>query len=230
MKSVTFYPFNMAAGQAFVLPAEGEYFRIQSSAGSVSVTIEGSGTLPDLQAGQGIKNTPFKRLILRDTSGAANSGIILVGTEDFIDNRTYGVNSISGGSIDLTAATINSIARPVDQTGFFSDLSTPAANTPITIFSPGSNLNGALLLNANLQGTSLSSVYETMLHKASAPTSIADGSIVMVGEFRGTGSGGAFFTGNTLQEVIKIPAGQGLYCICNSPLTTAVRSARFRLL
>ena len=110
------YDFALTAGGIGIILAEGAYFRVQSSSGAVSVIVDGLGELPGLLAGQGIKSTPFKRLTLRDASGAANVGKILVSNEEFIDNRTYGVNSLDAATIAslkqnvvLDATTINSI-------------------------------------------------------------------------------------------------------------------------
>lgn len=96
MASFKLYDFTLSAGATVALLVEGEYFRIQEATGAVDVTVEGSGTLPGLLVGQGLKETPYKRLLIRDASGAANVGKILIASKEFIDNRTYGVTTISG--------------------------------------------------------------------------------------------------------------------------------------
>lgn len=107
-KAVRTYDFNLSAGQTSVILAEGEYFRIQSATGALDVTVEGVGTLPGLLAGQGMMDTPFKRLVLKDASGSTNSGTILVASREFIDNRTYGVMTISNqqGAFTHTQVTV----------------------------------------------------------------------------------------------------------------------------
>lgn len=227
MKSVAFYPFNMAAGGTFPIMAEGDYFRVQSALGSVSVTIEGSGTLPDLQSGQGIKDTPFKRLILRNTSGAANSGVILVASEEFVDNRTYGVNDLSAGSLQT-------IRQPLAQTGFYSSQSVLGANTAETVFSAASNLNGAVVLS--LYGTNfpLNGAQEAFISHTSAPANLATGSIVALSKALWPNAA-ATNIGSVIdnQQQIFLPAGQGLYFISSALMVGSIgllRSARFRLL
>jgi hypothetical protein len=224
MKSVTFYPFSMGAGKPFIVPAEGDYFRVQSSLGSISVTIEGAGTLPALQSGQGIKNTPFNRLILRDTSGAANSGVILVASEEFIDNRTYGVNDLSAGSL----ATLR---QPLASTGFYSSVAAIAANTAEQIFSPAANVNGAILLSASFSDSENAGFAASFVAKASAPANIADGEVIDSTSITVVAAvAGAFMR---LPKEQFISAGKGLYFISNSALTANQymnRSARFRLL
>lgn len=227
MKAVTSYPFSMNAGGTFQITTEGDYFRIQSALGSVSVTVEGSGTLPNLQAGQGIKNTPFKRLILHNTSGAANSGVILVASEEFIDNRTYGINDLSAGSL-------NALRQPLAPTGFFGDVSALTGNTAVQVFSPASNLNGAVLLSANMSSMLGAAVCtQTFIHKDSAPTSIVDGSVLLMSVAGGILSGSNYSAGANLPKEQFIPAGQGLYFV--SEVATPVvagnyRAARFILL
>lgn len=226
MKSVTEYPFSIASGGTYTLPAMGDYFRIQSSTGSISVTVEGAGTLPNLLSGQGIKNTPFRRLVLVNTSGALNTGTILIASEEFIDNRTFGVN-------DLSAGTINTLRQPLTQTGFFVDAAALTANTPVQVFSPGSNLNGAILLNADSSAFVASgSFVQTFITKASAPVSVVDGSVLMMAKITAT-TGASFWASGNLQKEQFIAAGQGLYFISNvntGSTSGDFRSARFRLL
>ena len=102
------YDFTLSAGGAIALLVEGSYFRIQSATGAVDVTVEGTGTLPGLLTGQGLKDTPFKRLVIKDVSGSANTGSILVASQEFIDNRTYGVTTISNtnGAYTQSTATV----------------------------------------------------------------------------------------------------------------------------
>ena len=227
MKSVTEYPFSIASGGTYTLPAMGDYFRIQSSTGTLNVTVEGAGTLPNLLSGQGIKNTPFQRLVLVNTSGALNTGTILIASEEFVDNRTFGVN-------DLSAGTINTLRQPLTATGFFTAITPIAANTPDTIFSPGSNVNGAILLSASFGLTNATSFpVGGFITKTSAPTSVVDGTPNFA-------SGSTALVASTYTAAAQmpcpqfIPAGQGLYFITDVASGGQnggnARFARFRLL
>jgi hypothetical protein len=84
------YDFTLTAGGSQVILVESAYFRIMTATGPVDVIGDTFGTLPAVEAGQGLQNTPYKRLTLRDASGAPNSGTILCSGDLFIDNRTIG--------------------------------------------------------------------------------------------------------------------------------------------
>ena len=233
-KTFTFqyYDFTLTAFGSQVLLVDAEYFRIQSQTGAVDVVVEGFGSLPGLLTGQGIKDTPFKRLVIRDASGAGNVGKILVASQEFVDNRTYGVQTISGGTLDLASTTIVQLNRPQAQSGFFSDQSVIVANTPVTVFSPGANTNGALLLSADANFyDNVNSGTSVFISKASAPASVIDGSILT----------GSFFTivQTNAGTQIRLPkeqyiaAGQGLYFIANHAMpsnTNSYRACRYKLL
>jgi len=90
------YDFNLTAGGSQTILAGGEYFRILSATGAIDLTVEGKGTMPDLLPGQAIKGLPFDRLVLRDKSGAPNSGSILVASSEFQDNKLQGAVSLTG--------------------------------------------------------------------------------------------------------------------------------------
>lgn len=224
MKSVTPYTFTLNAGQSLSLPVEGDYFRIQSATGAINVTVDGSGTLQGLLTGQGLKNTPFRRLTIFDASGAANTITILVAFEEFIDNRTYGVN-------DLSAGTLTTIRQPLASTGFYAANGALAANTADQIFSPASNVNGAILLSASFSDVETNGFSAAFVAKTSAPTTINDGEVIDSSSITVAVTVGAGFI--RLQKEQFIAAGKGLYFISGSPLTANVyhnRAARFRLL
>ncbi len=225
MKSVTPYPFNLSAGQTLTLPIEGDYFRIQSATGAVDVTVDSVGTLPDLLTGQGLKNVPFKRLTVKDKTGAANAVVILVAFDDFIDNRTYGVN-------DLSAGTLSTLRQPLAQTSFFSDQSGFTANTPITVFAPGSNLNGAVILSAELCEASATNFVISYLTKASAPANVLDGSVILTALPVGGVGSNVVYSGRLPKEQF-VAAGQGLYMIASSTFGATgltMHNVRYRLL
>lgn len=226
MKSVTNYPFNLSAGQSINISAVGDYFRVQSATGAIDVTIDGVGTLPDLLNGQGIKNIPFNRLTIKDKSGAANAGVIMVAFDEFIDNRTYGVNDLSAGSL-------NTLRQPLAQTGFFTANGALGINTAETIFSAGSNINGAIILTADLMYyDGAGGAVQSLIAKATAPANIADGSVILTSKPQFASGSVAFQA--TLPKEQFIPAGLGLFHIANGAIsgaaTVSIRACRFRLL
>lgn len=217
------YDFTLAANEIKVILATGEYFRIQSSSGAVSIGIDGLGELPGLLAGQGIGSTPFQRLTLRDVSGAANVGKLLVSNEAFIDNRTYGVNS-------LDSATIFSIKRPEAPSATFASNTLLTANTAQAVFNPGSNTNGAILLSALAWDQNSGTEQLSLLAKSSAPASSIDGDPVAMGIVtfnNGTVVGASI----DLKIPQFIPAGLGLYFYCTRDMVAGnLRSCRYKLL
>jgi hypothetical protein len=97
MKSARIYDFSMPAGGSFVLPVEGCYVRIMGSTGAVELVTE-TYRIGPIAAGQGQANTVFKRLVINDKSGAPNIGTLLIGGENFVDQRITGdVSVIDGG-------------------------------------------------------------------------------------------------------------------------------------
>ncbi|WP_341904012.1 hypothetical protein [Polaromonas sp. YR568] len=107
-KQVKVYTFTIPANGAFPLLVISDYFRIQSATGAVDVNGDTFGTLPDLLTGQGLENTPYNRLTFVDKSGAPNTVSVLCSGDLFIDNRLYGVVTISG-DISLAAATLSAV-------------------------------------------------------------------------------------------------------------------------
>jgi hypothetical protein len=217
-KMLSFKPYDFAlpAGGSQTILAIGSYFRIQSSSGAVSVTVDGIGTLPSLLAGQGFKGVKYQRLLLTDVSGALNVGTILTASDEFIDNRTYGVNS-------LDAATILSIQKPLAETGNYASGAATVANTPVTLFTPGSNANGAILLSASAQwennGGNILTL-QSFLAKSSAPATPFDGSVCLATQYVGYVGSGNSWGNSVLPKELFIAAGLGLYFI--SDTATAV--------
>lgn len=104
------YDFTLTAGGSQIILVESAYFRIMTATGPVDVIGDTFGTLPAVQAGQGMQNTPYKRLTLRDASGAPNSGTILCSGDLFIDNRTIGnvaITNINGAFTQAQATVTN---------------------------------------------------------------------------------------------------------------------------
>jgi hypothetical protein len=232
-KALNILDFSMAGNGSFQLPVEGSYFRILTATGNVAVIGDTFGKLGPINRGQGLENTPFRRLTIQDVSGSANSGTILVSEENFIDQTLYGSITL-GAAVAIDSASQLGIKRPEAQTGSFADISTTVANTPITVFTPAANVNGAILLTADLgfQNSGVGAEIDVFITKASAPTSIVDGSIILVAMMR-TPVTSASVGYATLQSPQFIAPGQGLYFISNVGLAANnnnIRAARYRLL
>ena len=97
MKPSQFYDFTIPANGAYTLTVGGDYFKIMRALGPVSIR-SSFGELKKLVAGQGLEDSPFDRLELRDESGAANAVSIFIGDRKFIDGL--------GGIVDIGQARV----------------------------------------------------------------------------------------------------------------------------
>lgn len=100
MTPAKIYPFSIPAGGSFPLLVIGDYCKILTSSGALTLTGDTFGTIGPILAGQGVESSPFQRLVLSDNSGAVNSGTILIADNKFVDDRITGeVSVIDGGKI-----------------------------------------------------------------------------------------------------------------------------------
>ena len=223
MKTTTLYDFTLTAGGAQIILADANMYKVLTATGDISVTRDGGATIKPLRAGRGERNVAFQRLILRDLSGAPNSGTILVGDSDFIDD-----------TIVLSSA-IN--VRPEVQSGSFIATAALVANTPDTVFTPASNVGGVILLSAffNIYTASNAGAFAFVAHTA-APANISTGDHVLGGAQTSNSAGANVVSYGSLPSAQFIPAGKGLYFIGDAPSSGAVvpgnsyRSARYKLL
>jgi len=108
MKPSGFYDLSIANGASANLLVHGDYFKIMSASGPISVRSD-FGELTSLVAGQGLENTPFKYLTLRNNSGGLNAVRIFVGDENFIDGLSGSV-AISTNKVPTSGAYTNASA------------------------------------------------------------------------------------------------------------------------
>jgi hypothetical protein len=218
MKSTQLYDFTLAAGGSQVILADANFYKILTATGDLKITRDGGSTVRPMRAGRGEREVEFKSLIVTDISGAPNSGTIVVGDSNFIDD-----------TIVLSSA-IN--VRPEVQSGFFNDQSGFTANTPLTVFAPASNVNGAIVDTAQIGEFSNTNIIIAFIAKASAPASVIDGTPVLSSAPTGSISTNIFYSGN-LPKSIYLAAGQGLYLICNATIGATgvtVHACRYKLL
>ncbi len=214
MKTTTLYDFTLTAGGSQAIQADANFYKILTATGDVSITRNGGSTVKPLRAGRGERNVDFLTLTIKDLSGAPNSGTILVGDSDFIDD-----------TIVLSSA-IN--VRPEPNTGSYAAATALAANTAETVFTPGLNTGGAILLSAHaLSGNGTTKPSGGFIAKASAPTTSIDGQVICPL----VALGGENASICDLKIVQYIPAGLGLYFLTDVAETIAKsRSARYKLL
>lgn len=229
MKQLESYTYTVPANGSVQIPAPNDNFYVMAATGPLSVRGDTFGRLRGMVAGQGLKGVEFNRLELIDESGAPNTVTILLTPAEFV-NQVFSGSVAVVGSIPLTAATIADLKTPLAPNGFLSATGALAANTPVTLVTPAANVNGVVLLYANCNDLNATVIDMTFLHKASAPTSIYDGTPLVASDIVAM-TGTSYAMAGRLETPAFVPAGQGVYFIAGSA-TSALnrRHARWRVL
>lgn len=234
------YQQTFAGAQTWTLNVAGSYFTTLGTTLGVNVRLYRGGKKLDLGDMVGLlagleigpltptDNFPFAfDRVEIDVAGADN---IKVG----IGNGAARYNR-SNGTVDVNSlpqTAILQLIRPELQTGSFNDVSVLVANTPITVFTPAANVNGAVLLSAEICAVDAAGQVQAFVTKASAPASPADGSMLLAARCTAMNASLLSFSGQLPKEQIIAP-GLGLYFISNAALAAGAnnqRAARFRLL
>jgi len=169
-----------------------------------------------------IFNLPFTQFKITNAVQAGKKIRIVYGTD--VDFQPGSVTQIS------VAGTF--AVRPEAHTGFYNDTSAVAANTAIQIFSPASNVNGAILLAAELRFVNTVTNQQSIIAKATAPTAITDGAAYLTACVTAV-SGVNYYGYAQLAIPGYIPAGLGLYLYDTAGLIVAPdnrRTVRYKLL
>jgi len=157
----------------------------------------------------------------------------------------YGVDiDLVPGSSQQVQATVNNLAQQliggvqelvVMERGYtyganYKSSTALAANTPDAVFTPASNVNGAILWAAaawTWNGTNVMNL--ALLAKASAPATAIDGDLLTSGKANSPQAGS--YTGLLdLARPVFIAAGKGLYFLSSVAEANAFRSASYTLL
>lgn len=191
-KATTLYDFNIAAGASFDLPVDASFYKILTSTGDLAITRDGGSTVKPMRAGRGERDVPFTKLTLRNLSGATNSGTILVGDSNFIDDTI-----VLSSSINVRPESYLVGIAPI----------VPVAGANI-LLAPGSNPGGFII--QLLQGVLVASAagHANILAKTSAPATLTDGDGLGVAQQFILGGSNAF---NINIANILVPAGKGIY-------------------
>lgn len=139
---------------------------------------------------------------------------------------------VSSVPLELTAAMLQQLTRPLLPGGSWASGATMAANTPLTIFTPAANVNGAIIHSMEAMDSFTVSGFQSFIAKASAPTSPVDGQIIAqtVAMVR-SDAGGATFHGVVREVPTQIAAGLGFYFISISAgAASQLRNCRYTLL
>lgn len=242
---IQIFTLPLAANEVRSVALQGEYFELRNAQYPVDIELlDRSGGVVSMIT-QGMESDfvkPGKYETVRITNGAnAQTVRYWYGSGDAGSRRFSG--SVTGTvaldvatlaaleSVDLNAATINQINRPQQTTGFWSDVSDLVSNTPLTVFAPGANLNGAILLDAQIGEFFPNGCNSCFLAKTTAPASVIDGEILLIGKLNSISSNAAV-SGQLAKEQFIGP-GLGLYYISQSTNVAnaySLRSARWKML
>lgn len=216
-KATQLYDFSIAAGESFDLPVDANFYKVLTSTGDLAITRDGGSTVRPMRAGRGERNIEFKKLVLRDISGATNSGTILVGDSGFIDDTIVLSSSIN--------------VRPEAASGFYNVTSALAANTADVIFLPGANTGGAIVMQATIGDAQAVAHAEAILAKASAPASVNDGEAIVLAVPVNSALSNPTATRGDLMIPQYVAAGKGLYYIGSTVNSNQYpRVCRYKLL
>ena len=131
--------------------------------------------------------------------------------------------------VDLVAADVDAIRRPELPTNAWNSSATMAAATPLTIFTPAANVNGAIIWTAESSDVSGSNNLQSFIAKNAPPANVYDGEIIALGK-------AGPFAANVgvtveLAQPQRIAAGLGFYFISGFVgLAGFGRHARYTLL
>lgn len=178
----------------------------------------------------------FDRVRLSSATDQEVQFVTRLGNSVLYDKSPVGDSNIVGSvPLALDAATLAAMvamARPLAATGNYKATALINANVADTVFTAAANVNGAILLTAQMSGRDASGfARQAFIAKATAPANVLDGEVVL--QSFAIASDTAASSGGQLQAAQFIPAGLGLFYITDLGLTAAspnMRSARYRLL
>jgi hypothetical protein len=221
---------SFTAGTATQLKLTGNSFFIDqaSDVGNASVIFEGvqDDTGPVIRPAVFVQpgfvaKIPFANIRVANSAQTGKKLRIFYGVDvDFVPS----VNA----SVAITGS-VNAIPYGYTYGASYKSITAVAANTPDTVFSPASNVNGAMLWTASFLIQQSAAMGASYVAKTSAPTSIIDGDVVL--QTTGFFNAAVNFETANLTNPILIPAGKGLYFISSAATNTQIlRSALYTLL
>jgi hypothetical protein len=234
MSSVT-ETINAGTWREFFEP--GDFFRLLETTAPVTVEFYAEGRkivdVVNIQAGyaeyfRGGTLVMFDRVRIYSATTQQVGFVTRFGSDVRYDR---GASSVTG-TVALDAATLLALGKPGAQTGFFSNLAAVTANTPISVFTAAANINGAILLSADISCIDVVNHSQAFITKATAPTTVADGSVLIATKCTALNASTLGYSA-TLPKDQFIEAGQGLYFISTAGIAinpANFRACRYRLL
>ncbi len=97
MRQIKSYDFSIQASGAYIVPAIGSYFVIQSLSAPNSIGVRGIfGEFSPCGVGQGLSGTEYDRLEIRNLLGIPIFGTILCSDSEIINQQVQGVVAVNG--------------------------------------------------------------------------------------------------------------------------------------
>lgn len=231
-------PFN--AGESKLFAISGQYFELIDATNPIDVLLSDvngaqRGVMRSAEASFNLKDTDFATVQLY--SATAQTIRFAYGTGEAGTRRAAGAVSIVGtvpvtvsNQQTLDAATVDNIKRPILPSASWRDASTIVGNTPLTIFAPGANTNGAVIISMDAYDfNSLNSV-QAFVAKSSPPVGVNDGEVIAQSHMSAAFSAN-FFLRIGREVPTRIGPGLGLYFIGSTSGTAGYfRSCRYVLL
>lgn len=178
---------------------------------------------------------PINGLIIKNASTGANiTGKISYGDGQVTDTAITGAVDLNTNTIQaLTTAAYKE--RPEAPTATYKSTANITANTAEQLVAPGANVAGIIVQEAKIclfGGAAIA--LGAFITKTSAPATVTDGDPVLYAGLINTTSGGNTVSRGDLDGDTFIPAGQGLYFICDTAIAVAAggqaRMCRYRVL
>lgn len=231
-------PFQ--AGESKLFHISGRYFELIDATDPVDVVLTDKygaqrGLMRQAEASFNLKATEFSTVQL--TSATAQTVRFAYGTGEGGTRRAAGAVSIVGTvpvSGPLTDAQLRAAPVPVRVAELpvanWNSLTTLVANTPLTVFTPGANVNGALVHWMAAHENFVTAQNLVFIAKSSAPTSPTDGEVIAQGIVRAV-LAGQEWVGLDHQAPTRIAPGLGLYLISGGNGTAnRLKACRYTLL
>lgn len=225
--------YTFTPGQRLSIAGAGDFFRILATTSPVNVEFYFQGReiaeRLEVEAGfaESFRTIEFDRVDITSPLAQTVQFETARGSEIRYDR---GAATISG-SVDLNAATLAALeqinVRPEEPSASWGNSAAMTANTAVTVFTPASNTNGAILLSAAMTGADASSVAQAFVSKSSAPANVVDGNVHLMHSTTSASQS------TNLQVPKFIPAGHGLYFItsANSSVNAVShRACQYKLL
>jgi hypothetical protein len=237
------------AGDSRLFAFSGEYFEVIDAVNPIDIVLSdfnGAQKARMSQATASFYSRGVEYGVIQITSASAQTVRFAYGSGETGTRRSTGSVTISG-PVALDGATLAALEnttvsvsgpvqiRPEAPTGSSSGVGYLQQQTPVTIFTPGENANGAIILNADIRWQSVIGTIHcaSFLSKSNLPLTPLDGSVILIANTTQYFSSSLCFGSASLSIPQFIPAGQGLYFIDiyeEDGIWGNSRSCRYKLL